>query len=46
MRWIDIDPCFVFHTLNAYDDGDGVVVDVCRYDRAYDVSALQRSGTT
>jgi carotenoid cleavage dioxygenase len=30
--WIDIDPCFVFHPVNAYDDADGnVVVDVVRY---------------
>ena len=25
MRWFEIDPCYVFHTLNAYDDGDTVV---------------------
>lgn len=32
--WCDVDPCFVFHPLNAYDAPDGtVVVDVCRYDR-------------
>ncbi|GAB3984078.1 carotenoid oxygenase family protein [Actinoallomurus acanthiterrae] len=31
VRWIDIDPCFVFHTLNAYEDGDRLVVDVARY---------------
>jgi carotenoid cleavage dioxygenase-like enzyme len=31
--WCDVDPCFVFHPLNAYDAEDGtVVVDVCRYD--------------
>ncbi len=31
--WCDVDPCFVFHPLNAYDADDGtVVVDVCRYD--------------
>ena len=31
--WCDVDPCFVFHPLNAYDAPDGtVVVDVCRYD--------------
>ena len=24
VRWFDIDPCFVFHTLNAYEDGDTV----------------------
>ena len=31
--WSDVDPCYVFHPLNAYDAADGtVVVDVCRYD--------------
>ena len=31
--WCDVDPCYVFHPLNAYDGADGtVVVDVCRYD--------------
>ena len=25
VRWIDVDPCYVFHTLNAYDDGDALV---------------------
>jgi carotenoid cleavage dioxygenase len=42
--WVDVDPCFVFHVLNAYDDGDRVVVDVCRYDRAYDVATLSGPG--
>ncbi|MGP4023434.1 carotenoid oxygenase family protein [Actinomadura sp. 3N407] len=31
VRWIDIPPCWVFHTLNAYDDGDRVVVDLARF---------------
>ncbi len=26
VRWFDVDPCYVFHTLNAYEDGDRVVV--------------------
>lgn len=26
-RWFPIDPCYVFHSVNAYDDGDRVVVD-------------------
>jgi len=30
VRWFEIEPCYVFHTLNAYDDGDTVVLDVCR----------------
>jgi carotenoid cleavage dioxygenase len=35
VRWFEIDPCFVFHTLNAYDDGDTVVVDVVRHPRMF-----------
>ena len=31
VRWFEVDPCWVFHTLNAYDDGGRVVVDLCRY---------------
>ena len=30
VQWIDIDPCYVFHPFNAYDDGDRIVIDVCR----------------
>ena len=30
MRWFEIDPCYVYHALNAYDDGDDVVVEGCR----------------
>ena len=30
--WIEIEPCYVYHPLNAYDDADGnVVLDVVRY---------------
>ncbi len=36
VTWLTIDPCYVFHTVNAYDDGDSIVVDVLRYDRAFD----------
>ncbi|MGH2577152.1 MAG: carotenoid oxygenase family protein, partial [Actinomycetota bacterium] len=25
VRWFDIEPCYVFHSLNAYDDGDTIV---------------------
>ena len=31
VRWFDIDPCYVFHPVNAFDHADGVVVDVARY---------------
>jgi carotenoid cleavage dioxygenase len=31
VRWFDVDPCYVFHPMNAFDDGDTVVVDVPRH---------------
>ncbi|MEU6849368.1 carotenoid oxygenase family protein [Actinacidiphila alni] len=32
VRWLDIDPCYVFHALNAYDAGpDRIVLYVARY---------------
>jgi carotenoid cleavage dioxygenase len=31
--WFEADPCYVFHPLNAWDDGARVVADVCRYAR-------------
>ena len=31
VRWFDIEPCYVYHPLNAYDDGDTVVIDVVRH---------------
>ncbi|MGJ6960667.1 carotenoid oxygenase family protein [Streptosporangium sp. G11] len=33
VRWIDIEPCYVAHTLNAYDEGSTVVLDLVRYPR-------------
>jgi carotenoid cleavage dioxygenase len=30
VRWYDIDPCYVFHPMNAYEDGDTIVLDVAR----------------
>ena len=31
VRWLTIDPCYVFHTLNAHDDGERIVLYVARY---------------
>jgi carotenoid cleavage dioxygenase len=33
VKWFEIDPCYVFHPMNARDDGDRVVLEVCRYAR-------------
>ena len=40
IRWLEINPCWVFHTLNAYDDGPRVVVDLCQYPDLFDVATL------
>lgn len=38
--WYDIEPCYVFHPLNAYEDGDSIVIDVSR------MSHVWRDGPT
>ncbi|MFP6808274.1 MAG: carotenoid oxygenase family protein [Pseudomonadales bacterium] len=30
ITWYDIDPCYVYHPMNAYEDGDKIVIDVSR----------------
>jgi carotenoid cleavage dioxygenase len=35
VEWFDVEPCYVFHPLNAYDDGDQVVLDVVRHPRMF-----------
>jgi len=39
VRWFDIDPCYVFHTLNAYETGSPesaeVVIDAVRHPRMF-----------
>lgn len=39
VRWFEIDPCYVFHTLNAYENGapdsPEVVIDAVRHDRMF-----------
>jgi len=45
VRWFEVNPCWVFHTLNAYDDGDQVVVDVVRYPKRFVDARLDAGGT-
>lgn len=45
ITWIDVPLGYVFHPMNAYDtegpDGDGrVVLDLCRYDRMFDIDVI------
>ncbi len=40
VRWFDVEPCYVFHPMNAYDDGDTVVLDVVRHPKMFDTDHL------
>ena len=31
VRWFEIEPCYVFHPLNAFEKDDQIVMDVARY---------------
>lgn len=30
VRWYDLNPCYVFHPMNSYEEGDKIVLDVAR----------------
>jgi carotenoid cleavage dioxygenase len=30
VKWFEIEPCYIFHAMNAWDEGDRVVYDVAR----------------
>jgi carotenoid cleavage dioxygenase-like enzyme len=34
VTWYEINPCYVFHPMNAYEDGNKIILDVCRMDDA------------
>lgn len=34
VKWFDINPCYVFHPLNAHDEGDDIILYVCRQPHA------------
>lgn len=44
VRWFEVEPCYVFHPMNAYDDGDGdgdtIVLDVVRHPKMFDTERL------
>ena len=42
--WFEIDPCFVYHPLNAYDDGSNIVLDVVRHERTFVGGRLEGGG--
>ena len=41
VRWIDLEPCYVFHVANAFDQGPAIVMDVLRYEQSFDTGPGQ-----
>ena len=35
VKWYDINPCYVFHPMNSYEDGDKIVLDVARFEHIW-----------
>jgi carotenoid cleavage dioxygenase-like enzyme len=33
IKWFDVESCYCYHTVNAFEEGDEVVVEGCRSDR-------------
>ena len=40
VEWYDINPCYVFHPMNSYEDGDTIVLDVARFSHMWRDSAM------
>jgi len=45
VRWVDIEPCYVYHTINAFRQGDRVVLDVCRLDSTFAPASVASAST-
>jgi carotenoid cleavage dioxygenase len=45
-RWVELDPCFVFHPMNAYEEDGRITIDDDRYERMdIDTTASERGST-
>jgi carotenoid cleavage dioxygenase-like enzyme len=40
VRWFDLNPCYVFHPMNSYEDGDTIVLDVARLSHVWRESMM------
>jgi len=40
VKWFELNPCYVFHPMNSYEEGDKIILDVLRYDYVWRDSAI------
>jgi carotenoid cleavage dioxygenase len=45
VTWYEVDPCYVFHAMNGYDDGDRIILDVCHMQKLVFSPADGEGGT-
>jgi carotenoid cleavage dioxygenase len=46
VRWFEVEPCYVFHPMNAYDDGETIVLDVVRHPKVFTDDQLRTKPPT
>lgn len=40
VKWYDINPCYVFHPMNSYEQGNKIILDVARFSHIWRESAM------
>lgn len=40
VQWFEVEPCYVFHPMNAYDEDHTIVLDVVRHPKMFDTDHL------
>lgn len=46
VRWLETAPCYMYHTINAYEEGDEIVLTGCRIEDPLPARPTLASGTT
>ena len=41
IRWFEADPCYIYHSINAWEEGEEIVLDVCRVVQPQPVSSSE-----
>ena len=45
VKWYDINPCYVFHPMNSYEEGDKIILDVARFEHILQTNAMNHAVT-
>lgn len=43
VKWFEASPCYIYHVINAWEEGDEVVMDVCRMRQGQHARATMKS---